>query len=449
MWGSVDSMSNAFPDGFLWGTATAAYQIEGAVDEAGRGPSIWDRFSHSPGMTDNGDTGDIACDHLHRWEEDLELMAELGVTAYRFSISWSRVFPQGRGSVNHEGLAFYDRIVDRLLDLGITPFPTLYHWDLPQALEDEGGWLARSTAGAFAEYADLVVGELGDRVANWMTLNEPWCSAILGYMAGYHAPGVRGMDTGLTAAHHLLLGHGLAVGRVREHGIKIGIVVNQDWKVPASAHPADVAAARLADQKMAGWFLDPLLGRGYPGEAMEDYGWDQAVVQPGDLEIIAQPIDHLGLNYYTREVVRASSLDEDERSDALFPGPEFTDMGWEVQPEGLTVLLRRLAEEYGQHEIYVTENGAAYPDAADESGVVDDQDRVSYLQRHLAAAREALQAGVALRGYFVWSFLDNFEWTFGYSKRFGIVRTDFPTQRRTPKASFAWYRGVIERNGIG
>lgn len=437
-----------FPVGFKWGTATAAYQIEGAAEEGGRGPSIWDRFSHTPGMTDNGDTGDIACDHFHRWEQDLELMAALGVSAYRFSISWPRVFPAGTGSVSREGLAFYDRLVDRLLDLDITPFPTLYHWDLPQALEDEGGWTARSTAEAFAEYADLVVGELGDRVSHWMTLNEPWCSSVLGYMAGYHAPGRRGIDSGLAAAHHLLLGHGMAVSRIREHGLKVGIVTNQDWKVPASGHSADVAAARLADEKMAGWFVDPVMGRGYPQAAMEDYGWDMAPVRPGDMEIIAQPIDHFGLNYYTREVVRASDLNEEERADAMAPGHEYTDMGWEVQPEGLTVLLQRLAGEYGQKEIYVTENGVAYPDVADEGGYVDDQDRISFLERHLAAAHAAVEAGVPLRGYFLWSFLDNFEWAFGYAKRFGIVRVDYPTQRRIPKASFDWYRRVAAANAL-
>jgi beta-glucosidase len=437
-----------FPAGFQWGTATAAYQIEGAVEDGGRGPSIWDRFSHTPGMTENGDTGDIACDHFHRWEHDLELMAELGVSAYRFSIAWSRVLPTGRGPVNHDGLAFYDRLVDKLLDLDITPFPTLYHWDLPQALEDEGGWTVRSTAEAFADYADLVVGELGDRVSHWMTLNEPWCSAILGYMAGYHAPGRRGIDSGLAAAHHLLLGHGMAVTRVREHGIKVGIVVNQDWKVPASSHPADLAASLVADQKMAGWFVDPVMGRAYPAEAMADYGWDMAPVRDGDMELIAQPIDHVGLNYYTREVVRASDLSEAERLDVLSHGPEFTDMGWEVQPEGLTVLLRRLADDYGQTEIYITENGAAYPDLVDGNGSVDDTDRISFVARHLAAAHDALRAGVPLRGYFLWSFMDNFEWAFGYSKRFGIVRVDYPTQRRIPKASFDWYRQVIAANAL-
>jgi beta-glucosidase len=437
-----------FPAGFQWGTATAAYQIEGAADEGGRGPSIWDRFSHTPGMTENGDTGDIACDHFHRWEQDLELMAELGVSAYRFSIAWSRVLPTGRGRVNHAGLAFYDRLVDKLLDLDITPFPTLYHWDLPQALEDEGGWTVRSTAEAFADYADLVVGELGDRVSRWMTLNEPWCSAILGYMAGYHAPGRRGIDSGLAAAHHLLLGHGMAVARVREHGIKVGIVVNQDWKVPASSHPVDLAATLVADQKMAGWFVDPVMGRGYPVEAMADYGWDMAPVRDGDMELIAQPIDHFGLNYYTRQVVRASDLNEAERLDVLVHGPEFTDMGWEVQPEGLTVLLRRLAEDYGQTEIYITENGVAYPDLVDGNGYVDDHDRIDFLKRHLTAAHDAIRAGVPLRGYFLWSFMDNFEWAFGYSKRFGIVRVDYPTQRRIPKASFDWYRRVIAANAL-
>ncbi len=440
-------MTIQFPEGFLWGTATASYQIEGAVTEDGRGESIWDRFSHTPGMVENGDTGDIACDHYHRWEQDLELMAMLGVKAYRFSVAWPRVLPAGRGTVNHQGLAFYDRIVDRLLDLGIEPLPTLYHWDLPQALEDEGGWTSRSTVDAFVDYADLVIGELGDRVAGWMTFNEPWCSSMLGYMAGHHAPGVRGVDSGLAAAHHLLLAHGLTVRRVREHGISVGIVVNQDWKVPASEHPADVEAARLADQQMSGWFMGPLMGRDYPEDAVEAYGWDRSVVHSGDMEVIAEPMDHIGLNYYTRDVVRSHRVDESERPAAVTPGPEFTEMGWEVHPEGLTYLLARIGEDFGG-PVFVTENGAAYSDPAGPDGRVNDDDRISYLDRHMRAAHAAIEQGVDLRGYFVWSLLDNFEWAFGYTKRFGIVRTDYETQERIPKASFDWYRAVIGRNGL-
>ncbi len=438
----------SFSEGFLWGTATASYQIEGAVDEDGRGESIWDRFSHTPGMVVNGETGDVACDHYHRWEEDLELMAALGVKAYRFSIAWPRIFPTGRGAVNHAGLAWYDRLVDRLLDLGITPFPTLYHWDLPQVLEDEGGWTVRSTAEAFADYADIVVAELGDRVANWMTLNEPWVSALLGYADGRHAPGRRDMGAALAASHHLLLGHGLATHRVAEHGIKIGIVLNQDWKMAASSHPADIAAADLADQKMAGWFMDPIAGRGYPAGAVADYRWDMTEVKEGDMEIIATPIDHIGLNYYTRETVRSPQITEDQRSEAVWPGPEFTEMGWDVQPEGLGRLLRRMNLDYRLGPVYVTENGAAYPDPAGPDGVVDDQDRISFLERHLRVADQAIADGVDLRGYFVWSFMDNFEWALGYGKRFGIVHVDYPTQIRTPKASYHWYRKVIERNGL-
>ncbi len=440
-------MTLQFPEGFLWGTATASYQIEGAVSEGGRGESIWDRFSHTPGMVENGDTGDLACDHFHRWEEDLELMADLGVKAYRFSIAWPRVMPYGRGEVNHEGLEFYDRIVDRLLELGIEPYPTLYHWDLPQALENEGGWTVRSTAEAFVEYADLVIGELGDRVANWMTLNEPWCSSVLGYMAGHHAPGRRSVPEGLAAAHHLLLAHGLTVGRVREHGISLGIVLNQNWMVEASNHPSDVAAAQLSDQQMNRWFMDPVLGGDYPEAAVEAYGWDRGPVLDGDLEVISGPVDFIGLNYYTRELVRSHLIDESDRSDAIMPGPEFTEMGWEVQPDGMTEMLVRLSAAF-DGPIYVTENGAAYPDRIGAGGRVDDQDRISYLDRHLRAARKAIERGVDLRGYFLWSLLDNFEWAFGYSKRFGIVRTDYETQARIPKASYDWYRGVIERNGL-
>lgn len=437
-----------FPEGFVWGTATAAYQVEGAVHADGRGESVWDRFSHTPGRVQDGDTGDDACDHYHRWASDLDLMAELGVTGYRFSISWPRVMPEGKGSVNHKGLDFYDRLIDGMLERGIAPFPTLYHWDLPQALEDRGGWAARDTAHAFADYAEAVAARLGDRVERWMTHNEPWCASILGYMDGYHAPGRTGTSTGLTAAHHILLSHGLAAPRLRSYGGKVGIVLNPEWKVPASSHPADQAAADLAHQKMFRWFADPLFGRGYPEGAMADYGWDAAAVLDGDLDEIACPLDQLGINYYTREVVRSNQIDESERSDPIRSGPEFTDMGWEVQPAGLTFLLELVSREYFDGPIYVTENGAAYPDAEDFAGFVDDHDRVGFLGRHLEAVDAAIAKGVHVAGYFLWSFLDNFEWAFGYSKRFGIVRTDFDTQARIPKASFHWYRKVIDTNGL-
>ncbi|MGD2061912.1 MAG: GH1 family beta-glucosidase, partial [Acidimicrobiia bacterium] len=424
--------STPFPDDFTWGVATASYQIEGAVDEDGRGESIWDRFSHTPGKILTGETGDVACDHYHRWPEDIELMRRLGVDAYRFSISWPRILPEGVGDVNGAGLDFYDRLVDELLRAGITPYPTLYHWDLPQALEDDGGWLDRNTAGAFADYAEIVVDRLGDRIEHWMTLNEPWCSSLLGYMAGFHAPGLTGVENGLTAAHHLLLAHGLAVPRIQAAGCNAGIVLNMDHMVPVSAHPADHAAADLEDQKFGRWFLDPVSGRGYPEGAVEDYGWDMTAVESGDLDVIATPIDQIGLNYYSTRVVRSDVVGDAERNELVAEPAEYTDMGWAVEPAGIIPLLERL-HDYGHERIYITENGAAYPDQPDETGYVDDQDRISFLERHFEAVSEAIGRGVPVKGYFVWSFMDNFEWGFGYSKRFGLVRVDYDSQERIPK----------------
>ncbi len=433
---------SAFPSGFTWGVATASYQIEGAVEEDGRGESIWDRFSHTPGKILTGENGDVACDHYHRWAEDIELMKELGVDAYRFSIAWPRIVPDGVGAVNRAGLDFYDRLVDELLAAGITPFPTLYHWDLPQALEDDGGWLNRRTAEAFADYAEVALDRLGDRVEHWMTLNEPWCAALLGYMAGFHAPGLTGVENGLNAAHHLLLAHGLAVPRVQAAGCNAGIVLNMDHMVPASAHPADRAAADLEDQKFGRWFLDPVSGRGYPRGAIDDYGWDMEVVRDGDLDVIAAPIDQIGLNYYSNRIVRSDAVAEAERTDVVAEPTEYTDMGWAVEPAGIVPLLERL-RDYGYERIYITESGAAYPDQPDERGYVDDRDRISYLDRHFEAVAEAIERGVPVKGYFVWSLMDNFEWGFGYSKRFGIVRVDYETQARIPKASYGWYSDHI------
>jgi beta-glucosidase len=440
-----------FPEGFLWGVATAAYQIEGAVGDGGRGESIWDRFSHTPGRVQDGDTGDVACDHYRRWPRDVELMAELGVRAYRFSIAWPRVMPSGRGPVNREGLDFYADLVDALLEVGIVPFPTLYHWDLPQALEDEGGWPARATAEAFADYAAVVVEHLGDRVGQWMTINEPWVAATMGYVTGLHAPGRMSLADGLRAAHHLLLGHGLAVRRIREvaPAARVGIVLNQEYKQPASAHLADLAESRLEDGLMNRWYADPVAGRGYPEDVVEHLGWDRDPVRDGDLEVISAPLDQVGLNYYTRSVVAAASVDDGERpGERVRVGREHTEMGWEVAPSGLVPLLTRLAQDYAFPRFYVTESGAAYPDQADADGFVDDADRISYLRRHFVEAHRAITEGVPLAGYFVWSLIDNFEWGFGYSKRFGIVRVDYETQRRIPKASAHWYRDVIAANAV-
>ena len=434
-----------FPDDFIWGVATAAYQIEGAADEDGRGPSIWDTFSRVPGKVVDGDTGDVACDHYHRMPEDVRLIAELGVDAYRFSIAWPRVVPDGTGEVNQRGLDFYDQLTDELLEAGITPFPTLYHWDLPQALEDRGGWRNRVTAEAFLDYATAVVDRLGDRIGGFTTLNEPWCSAVLGHLTGDHAPGMRDTTAALTAAHHLLLAHGLVARHLHSVGLRAGYVVNHEAMIPASDHPADIAAARLEDQKYSDWFLDPVVGRGYPQEAVAAYGWDAECVLAGDLEIIAEPLDFIGLNYYTARLVADPSLTDDDRRHPRSVPTEVTDMGWPVYPEGLTAHLERLAGHYGFSEIYVTENGAAYPDLATADGAVSDDDRISYLDRHFSAAAAALAAGVPLRGYFVWSLMDNFEWAFGYSKTFGIVHVDYATGARTPKASYHWLRAELAR----
>ncbi|NNC93713.1 MAG: beta-glucosidase [Acidimicrobiia bacterium] len=438
-----------FPNRFTWGVATASYQIEGAVDEGGRGPSIWDTFSHTPGKVHQGDTGDIACDHYHRWQEDIGLMVDLGVDAYRFSIAWPRVLPGGRGPLNAAGLDFYDRLVDGLLAAGITPFPTLYHWDLPQALDDEGGWTVRSTAEAFAEYAAAVVDRLGDRVGHWLTVNEPWVVSHNGYGTGEHAPGHRDWSEAWSVAHHLLLGHGWAVERIREAApdARIGIVLNLEPQYPASSHPADIAATRLADGYWNRWFLDPLAGRGYPTEAVADAGWSQQEVRPGDLEAIAAPLDFLGVNFYSRQVIRSAGLTDEERPGTP-PSPlEVTEMGWEVYPEGLYDILMKVHSDYGFPLIYITESGAAYPDVLID-GRVEDDDRISYLHRHLSQLHRAIDAGVPVQGYFLWSLMDNFEWARGYSKRFGIAYVDYPTQERIVKKSGEWYSRVIAGNGV-
>lgn len=425
----------SFPPDFVWGVATASYQIEGAATEDGRGESIWDRFSHTPGNVYGGDTGDVACDHYHRMREDVRLIADLGVDAYRFSIAWPRVVPDGTGEVNHAGLDFYDHLTDELLEHGIQPWPTLYHWDLPQALEERGGWRNRVTAEAFLDYSTAVTDRLGDRIPRFMTLNEPWCSAILGHLTGEHAPGLQSVEDALAASHHLLLGHGLVAQHLHADGLQAGYVVNQEVKIPASDHPADVRLASLEDQKMSGWFLDPVVGRGYPEEAVADYRWDEAQVRAGDMDVIAEPIDFVGLNYYTSAVVSDPSVDVRGRRIAE---REVTDMGWPVVPDGLGTLLLRMSNDYGLDHIYVTENGAAYPDVPGPDGTVDDQDRISYLDRHFATAERAISAGANLRGYFVWSLMDNFEWAFGYSKRFGLVHVDYTGGARTPKASYRW-----------
>ncbi|MFD8405147.1 GH1 family beta-glucosidase [Streptomyces anulatus] len=438
----------ALPADFTWGVATAAYQIEGAVAEDGRSPSIWDTFSHTPGTIDNGDTGDVACDHYHRVPEDIGLIKQLGADAYRFSIAWPRVVPGGDGPVNKAGLDFYDRLVDGLLEAGVTPFATLYHWDLPQTLQDRGGWTVRETSEHFAAYASHVVERLGDRVKDWATLNEPLCSAWIGHLEGRMAPGLTDLTAAVRASYHLHLGHGLAVQAIRaaSSDARVGIVNNLSPIEPASASEADLAAARRADGHINRWWLDPILGRGYPQDMVEEYG-AELPVRPGDLETIAAPLDWLGLNYYFRQVVTADP--DGTAPHALqvsVPGARLTHMDWEVHAEGLEQLLLRLTGEYGVQRIYVTENGSAYEDVVAADGSVHDPERIRYLEEHLAACARAVDKGAPLAGYFAWSLMDNFEWAYGYDKRFGLVHVDYATQRRTVKSSGRRYAELVREH---
>ncbi|PRH79695.1 beta-glucosidase [Streptomyces solincola] len=435
----------ALPPDFAWGTATSAYQIEGAVAEDGRAPSIWDTFSHTPGKVDGGDHGDTACDHYHRWPEDIALMRHLGANAYRFSTAWPRIVPGGDGPVNARGLDFYDRLVDGLLEAGIAPSLTLYHWDLPQALQDRGGWTVRDTAHHLAGYASVVAERLGDRVHHWATLNEPLCSAWIGHLEGRMAPGTTDLTAAVRASYHLLLGHGLAAQAVRAAApdAQVGIVNNLSTVAPASDRPEDLAAARRVDGHTNRWWLDPVHGRGFPADMREVYGVELPE-HPGDPAVIAAPLDWLGLNYYFPAVVA-----DDPDGPAPYarqvdrPGVPVTRMGWEVDAGGIETLLLRLTEEYGARRLYVTENGSAYPDTVRADGTVDDPERADYLERHLAACARAVRKGVPLAGYFAWSLLDNFEWAYGYDKRFGLVHVDYATQRRTVKGSGHRYADVI------
>ncbi|WP_418276138.1 glycoside hydrolase family 1 protein [Isoptericola jiangsuensis] len=478
--------SVTFPQGFLWGTATAAFQIEGAGAEDGRGESIWDVFCRIPGAVVNGDDGMVACDHYHRYRDDVALMKRLHLDAYRFSTSWARVVPDGR-TVNQRGLDFYSRLVDELLAADILPWLTLYHWDLPQALEDIGGWPHRDTAYRFADYAVTMHEALGDRVGVWTTFNEPWCSAFLGYTSGAHAPGKKSPELGLAAAHHLMLAHGLAVDTLRERDPEASLGLTLNFTVSDPVDPqdaADVDVARRDDAMFNRIFLDPILRGAYPQDILDDtahLGFSD-VIRDGDLEIISTPIDVLGVNYYNGGAVAATPQQDDPsprgtagpdgararseegpvwetRSpnpvpDGIFPharGLPTTDMGWEVQPEGLTRLLLRLQQDYTGPRgtvLVVTENGAAYPDVVQADGTVDDRDRLEFIDRHLRAVKDAVDAGADVRGYFAWSLLDNFEWALGYSKRFGLTRVDYSTQERTLKASGRWYAEVARDNVV-
>ena len=442
-----------FPKDFTWGVATSSYQIEGAVNEDGRTPSIWDIFSKTEGKTYQGHTGDVACDHYHRYKEDVKIMKEIGVKAYRFSIAWPRIFPE-EGKYNPKGMDFYKRLVDELLKRDIMPVATIYHWDLPQwAYDKGGGWLNRDSVKWYLEYASKLFEELGDVVPLWITHNEPWCSSILSYGIGEHAPGHKNYREALIAAHHILLSHGEAVKAFREmniKGSKIGITLNLTPAYPASEKEEDKLAAQYADGFANRWFLDPIFKGNYPEDMMELYNkiiGEFDFIKEGDLETISVPIDFLGVNYYTRSIVK---YDEDSMLKAEnVPGPgKRTEMGWEISPESLYDLLKRLDREYTKLPMYITENGAAFKDEVTEDGRVHDYERIEYIKEHLKAIARFIEEGGNLKGYFVWSLLDNFEWAHGYSKRFGIVYVDYETQKRILKDSAFWYKEVIERNAI-
>ncbi|WP_028648141.1 GH1 family beta-glucosidase [Nocardiopsis sp. CNT312] len=450
----------ALPPELLFGTATAAYQVEGAAHEGGRGPSIWDTYCRTPGRVARGESGDTACDHYHRYPEDVALMAGLGVDLYRFSVAWPRVQPTGRGPANPEGLAFYDRLVDTVLEAGIEPALTLYHWDLPQALEDGGGWRDRDTAHRFAEYAGLVADRLGDRVRRWITLNEPFCSAFVGHAVGRHAPGTREGRPALAAAHHLLLAHGLAVGELRDAGAEqVGITLNPDHLLPATDSEADRAAVERARTLHNRTWLDPILTGAYPDNETETWGAlaDGSHRREGDLEVIAQSLDFLGINYYRPIMLRDAPHTEPDpelrtaadigTEQVPFEGVRHTTMGWPVVPDTFADLLVDLNRRYpGMPPVFITENGSAEDDRPDARGRVRDTGRVDYLRDHLASLARAIEAGVDVRGYFVWSLLDNFEWAFGYDRRFGLVRVDYDTLERHPKDSYHWYRDFLREH---
>jgi beta-glucosidase len=464
------SRNLVFPEGFLWGVGTSSYQVEGARDADGKGPSIWDTFSHLPGAVHHGDDGDVACDQYQRIAADIEMMAELGIPAYRFSIAWPRIQPDGGGRANAAGLDHYRRVVDLLRTWGIEPMVTLYHWDLPQALQDSGGWTNRDTAGRFEEYAGIVGAALADRVTLWTTLNEPWVAAFNGYARGIHAPGIRDLGAAVRASHHLLLGHGLAARALRAvigASAQVGIALNMECIYPATTNPEDVAAARRVDAHLNRWFLDPVLKARYPeglaDECRKLAGED--FLREGDLEVIRADLDYLGVNYYkSRRVVAVPGAGKP----GISPGPDDVDTydewlgvaevppggrpvttkGWTIDPEGLTELLVRIRADYGDVPLYITENGAAFPDYVDPAGAVKDPERVEYVRSHLAAVHAAIAQGVAVRGYILWSLLDNFEWADGYSQRFGIVYVDYKTQERIPKTSARWWHDVVAANAV-
>jgi beta-glucosidase len=463
----TDAPALVFPTGFVWGAATSAYQIEGSISADGRGTSIWDTFVGQPGRVLNGENAEVAIDHYRRYRDDVALMADLGLTAYRFSVSWPRIQPDGAGTVNEAGLDFYRRLVDELLAQGIDPWLTLYHWDLPQALEDAGGWPARDTSKRFADFAARVHQALGDRVRNWSTVNEPWCAAFLGYSSGEHAPGRREPAASIRAAHHLNLAHGLSVQALRAQGAgsQIGGSVNLYAISPAGDDPADLDAARRIDGLQNRFFLDALLKGSYPEDVLADLSHVTEIdfIKDGDMETISAPFDTLMVNYYSRFTVSgkpggaASAAAAPTGAGSPWPGSEHvsfvnggrpvTSMGWEIDDTGLYEVLQRVARDYPSIPLVISENGAAFDDVV-VGERVDDQERLAYIEAHLRTCHSAIEAGIPLNGYFAWSLMDNFEWAWGYGKRFGLVYVDYPTQRRTPKASAFWYADTIRRGGL-
>jgi beta-glucosidase len=449
----VEALARRFPRGFLFGAATASYQIEGAVHEDGRGESIWDRFSHTPGMVHDGDTGDVAADHYRRWPEDIALMRDLGLKAYRFSVAWPRIVPDGSGAVNAAGLDWYEHLVDGLLEAGIQPWATLYHWDLPQALQDRGGWASRDTVDAYVAYAEAVVRRLGDRVRGWITHNEPWVVAFVGNYQGRHAPGITDLGTALQVAHNVMLSHGRAVPVIRaaSRGAQVGITLNLNQARPASESPEDIAAARREDGYANRWFLDPIFGRGYPADLVEAFGSAMPQINRSDLTEIAAPLDFLGINNYfptfTRAVEprpgRELGIAHVPPAELAERGFEITEMGWPVVPEAFGGLLADIHERYAPPAIYVTENGCAFEDRV-EDGAIHDARRQAYLEGHIEAVARAIAGGTPIRGYFAWSLMDNFEWAHGYSKRFGVVYVDFASQRRIVKDSGHWFQSLLQ-----
>jgi beta-glucosidase len=444
-----------FPDGFVWGAGTSSYQVEGAVREDGRGESIWDVFAHTPGRVAHDEHADVTADHYHRWQEDVAILAELGLGAYRFSLAWPRVQPDGRGAPNPAGLAFYDRLVDALLERGIRPCPTLYHWDLPQALDEEGGWLARGTVDRFAEYADICFRALGDRVGTWFTINEPWVASTLGYRLGIHAPGHNNLRESIVASHHLLLAHGAGVAAFRAAGTqgRIGIVLSQSPTYPATSSEADADAARGSDGYTNRWFLDPVLTGAYPPDMLDL--WTRLVgpleeIRPDDAAAIGAPSDFLGINYYARRVIGAGRSDDGLpwRVMPVDPAARHTDTGWEVTPDALFDHLVRLRADYGEVRILITENGAVFFDQPNPDGRTWDPGRTAFIRDHLVAVHRAMEAGVRVEGYFAWSLLDNFEWAEGFRSRFGLVHVDYPTGRRLIKESGRAYAAMAAANAV-